>query len=259
MNALQILRGTISDFLEAVQFLTRIPVPSSRYEPDSLSRAVKFFPVVGLIIGIAAALVQWLLTPHLPRMVTALFVVTFLVLITGCLHEDGLADTADGFGGGWDREQILIILKDSRIGSYGSAALTLSMIARVVLLASLPLTQIGQYLIAAHVLCRWTTLPLSYYLPPARFKSDESTDGQGARLAKLTTLSTLITGSLLSFALVGLLLHLHAILAIATAVLVTLLSGLYYKRRIDGVTGDCFGATNQLSEIFVYLCGVWIA
>jgi adenosylcobinamide-GDP ribazoletransferase len=160
MTVQRVLRGTCSDFVAALQFLTRIPI-SSPHAPDSLARAVKFFPAVGLLIGASAALLNMLLVQHLSRFVSALIVVTFLVLITGGLHEDGLADAADAFGGGSTREQILAILKDSRIGSYGGATLTLSLVARVALLGSLPQNRIAAYLIAAHVLCRWTTLPLA--------------------------------------------------------------------------------------------------
>ena len=182
-----------------------------------------------------------------------------MVAITGCLHEDGLADTADGFGGGSSREQILVILKDSRIGSYGGTALTLSLVARVLLLASLPLAQVPKYLIAAHVLCRWTTLPLSYYLASARNQQDQDGAGQGARIAKLTTRGTLIAGSIFSLAICLFVLRIHMAAAVTATILVTLLSGLYYQRKIGGVTGDCFGATNQIVEIAVYLTGVWLA
>ncbi len=257
MNALTLIRKAGADFLTAMQFLTRIPLPTSPYEQDSLARAVKFFPVVGLFVGGSAALFHQLLTPHLPRFVTALLVIVFLVFITGCFHEDGLADAADGFGGGWTREQVLVILKDSCIGSYGGVALTLSLLARVLLLASLQLNQIAAFLIAAQVLCRWTTLPLSYYLDPAR-RDAETWAGQGARIAGLTTRSTLIAGTIFSFATAGVVLRMRALPAIAGAILLSLLSGLYYKRRIGGVTGDCFGATNQFTEVFVYLAGVWI-
>lgn len=251
------LRRIWSDFLAAIQFLTRIPVPA-RYEPDSLMRAVKFFPVVGLMIGACAALLHMLLAPHLPRLASALLVVAFLVLITGCLHEDGLADAADAFGGGWTREQVLTIMKDSRIGSYGCAALTLSIIARVTLLAALPVNKVAWYLIVAQVLSRWTTLPLSCFLPAARALVAGEV-GQGARIAQLTSRSTVSFGSIFSFALAIVALRMRAVIAIAGAILLTLLTGLYYRRRIGGVTGDCFGATNQLTEVFVYLCGVWIA
>jgi adenosylcobinamide-GDP ribazoletransferase len=224
---------------------------------------------VGLLIGAGAALVHYLLVPHLPRPVAGLGVLVFLVMITGCFHEDGLADTADGFGGGWSREQVLLILRDSRIGSYGAAALTLSLLARLVLLSTLPLAHIAAYLIAAHVLCRWTTLPLSYWLPSARaqdpgqihFQPDTPVDGkregQGARIARLTSGGALIAGTSFTVAIVIVMLRMQSIAPILASVAITLLTGLYYRYKIGGVTGDCFGATNQLAEIAVYLCGVW--
>jgi adenosylcobinamide-GDP ribazoletransferase len=253
------VRRAWCEFLSAIQFLSRIPVPSQPFETDSLSRSVKFFPFVGIVVGGSAALLNLLLTPHLPRLITAFLILLYLVLVTGCFHEDALADTADGFGGGWNREQILLILRDSRIGSYGGTALVLSLVGRLLLLSSLPAAQIAQYLITAHMLCRWTTLPLSYFPPAARAQSEQQIDGQGARVAQLTSKGTLIGGTLFSFIIAVLLLGRHAIAPIASAIAVTFLSGLYYKKRIGGVTGDCFGATNQLAEVGVYLCGVWMA
>jgi adenosylcobinamide-GDP ribazoletransferase len=258
MSIVVAVRKSWSGFLSAIQFLTHIPVPSQPYEVDSLSRSVKFFPLVGVVVGGSAALLHLLLAPHLPRLISALLVLVYLVLVTGCLQEDGLADVADGFGGGRNREQILLILRDSRIGSYGGAALTLSLLSRLLLLASIPITLVAPYLITAHVLCRWTTLPLSYFLPAARPGTAEGVDGQGARIARLTTKGTLIGGTIFSFATAALLLRTHAIAPVIVATLLTLLTGFYYKRRIGGITGDCFGATIQLAEIGVYLCGAWI-
>ena len=260
MRLLRWFSQMTEDFLAAAQFLTRIPVPAMPYRTDTLSRAVKFFPIVGLLLGAMASLMHGLLATHLPRTVAALFVVVFLVLLTGCFHEDGLADAADGLGGGWSREQILHIFKDSRIGSYGGAALSLALLARVLLMASLPLPRVTAYLIAAHVLCRWSTLPLSFYLPPASEPgNDGAVAGQGARIARLTTTDTLLFGTLVSLCITIIALHWHAIAAMAAAVSVTLASGFYYRRKIGGVTGDCFGATNQLTEIAVLLTGVWVA
>jgi adenosylcobinamide-GDP ribazoletransferase len=246
------MRQSWWDFLAAVQFLTRLPVPAMAYEQDSLARSVKYFPLVGLLVGGVAAVLDFAVSPHLPRFVTASVVVVLLVGITGCFHEDGLADTFDGFGGGWTREQVLTILKDSRIGSYGAAALTLSLLARVALLASLPAEEVARSLIAAHVLCRWTTLPLSFFLAPARTEPS-----QGARLAKLTSLPSLAIGTALTVAIVVMALGVHSLAPMGLAVLITCASGWYYHKRIQGVTGDCFGATNQLTEILVYAAGVW--
>jgi adenosylcobinamide-GDP ribazoletransferase len=239
------------DIAVAFQFLTRLPVPQVGFAPDGLARAVKFFPLVGLVIGSGAALLEKLLAPHLDRPASALAVLLYLVLITGCLHEDGLADVADSMGG-WSREQRLTILRDSRIGSYGVTALVLSLLSRAVLLAGLPIEHFTAYLVSAHVLCRWSMLPLSYYLSPAREK-----EGQGARIAGLTSTFSLIAGSLFTIATVIVALRKAAIAPLLSAMAVPLLSGFFYARKFGGVTGDCFGATNQLTEIAVYVCGVW--
>jgi adenosylcobinamide-GDP ribazoletransferase len=246
------IRRMSEELVVAFQFLTRIPMPSVRFETDALPRSIKFFPLIGLVIGSGAALLQRLLFPHLGRPLVAFAVLTYLVLITGCFHEDGLADTADGFGGGWDREQILVILKDSRIGSYGATALILSLLGRYLLLATLPLEHFAAYVISAHVLCRWSSLPLSYFLPTARERNS-----QGARIARLTSLTSLTIGSIFSFVIVILALRWAAVAPILVALLAVILTGWSYHKKIGGVTGDCFGATNQLTEIAIYFCGEW--
>ena len=252
MSAIEQMRKLGVEMVVAFQFLTRIPMPSTEFEADSLARAVKFFPLVGLVIGAGAVLVQKLLISHVGRPLVALAVLTYLVLITGCLHEDGVADVADGFGGGWTKDQILLILKDSRIGSYGATALTLSLLARYLLIASLPMEHFAAYVISAQVLCRWSSLPLSYFLPPAREQ-----DGQGARIARLTSLHSLLFGSVFSLAVVVFALHWSAVSPLLVAMLAVALSGWLYTKKLGGMTGDCFGATNQLTEIAVYFCGVW--
>lgn len=244
----------LNDLCAAFQFLTRISVIPVEYQPDTLSRAAAYFPLVGLAVGAAAVLLHLLLIPHFSRLICALAVVIFFVLITGGLHEDGLADVADAFGGGWDSEQILRILKDSRIGSFGAIALALSLGARCLLIAALPLGRFAGFLISAHVLCRWTVLPLGHFLKSARGE-----DGQAARIARKIGLKSIIIGTVLAFGIAAFLLRTRSWVVIIVAVIVTCLTGSYYQRRIGGVTGDCFGATIQLTEIAVYLCGVWNA
>ena len=240
-----------ADLATAVQFLTRVPVPQVAFAPEGLARSVKFFPLVGLAIGYGASLMEKAVSPHFSPQLSAVVVLLYLVLITGCLHEDGLADVADSMGG-WDTHQRLTILRDSRLGSYGVAALVLSLGSRALLLAGLPAAHFTAWVVSAHVLCRWSTLPLSYYLRPARVA-----EGQGARVARLTSAGSLIGGTLFTIATVIVLLHKAAVAPLLSAVMVALLSSLLYLRKFGGVTGDCFGATNQLTEIAVYLCGVW--
>lgn len=242
------------DMATALQFLTRLPLRQLPHDENALSRSAKFFPLVGLLLGLFGSLVYLWLVRHLPAAIAALLTLTFFVLATGGLHEDGLADVADAFGGGWNREQILAILKDSRIGAFGAVALVISIGLRLLLLANLPLNHLAGYLVSAQVLCRWTSLPLGYALPPAR---DTSSHSQGARIASQISGGSLVFGSLGTVLIVIFVLRSATWIPVVSSVAVTLLSGLYYWRRIAGVTGDCFGATNQLAEISVYLCGVW--
>ena len=242
------------DILTAFQFLTRLPLKRLPHDTSGLSRSSKFFPLVGLAIGILVSEMYLYLVRHLPAAIAALFSLALLVLATGGLHEDGLADVADAFGGGWNHEQILAILKDSRIGTFGALAILFSVGLRLLLLANLPLSRFAAYVISGQVLCRWTALPLGYTLPAARQSS-----GQGARIARQISAGSLAIGTLITLAIVLYALRKALWGPILSTLTVTLFSGLYYWRRIGGVTGDCFGATNQLAEIAVYLCGVWHA
>jgi adenosylcobinamide-GDP ribazoletransferase len=249
-------RRLATDLIVAFQFLTRIPTPQVPFAPDSLARAAAFFPAVGLALGAAAALLHRLLAPHLSRPLAALAVIAALVLATGALHEDGLADAADGFGGGRDRDQTLLILRDSRIGSYGALALILSVLARVLLLSSVPLRHVAASLIAAETLSRWSSLPLTL-LPAARPQNDLQ-NGQGARLAQNVSRTTLLVGTLLAAAVSLFALRQAAIAPILLTAALVALGGRYFLRRLGGVTGDCFGAVIQLTEIAVLCCGAWL-
>src|SRR5579872_1080241 len=175
----------------AFQFLTRVPLPTFAWSPNGLSRSAKFFPLVGLAIGAVAATLQLWLSPHFPAGIVAILIVLFTALATGGLHEDGLADVADAFGGGHNRDHILAIMKDSHIGNYGAIALTFSIASRILLIAAIPGNKFARYVISAHVLCRWTILPLGLMLPAARKE-----EGQGARLAKQISFTSLIAGTL---------------------------------------------------------------
>ncbi|MGC9158729.1 MAG: adenosylcobinamide-GDP ribazoletransferase [Terracidiphilus sp.] len=246
------MNSIFQDFAAAFQFLTRLPLNWLPYRPDALSRAARFFPLVGLALGAADAGIYLALAPHLSLAFIALLIVLFSTLITGGLHEDGLADVADGLGGGWNKEKALAIMKDSRVGSYGALAIVFSVVGRMLLLAHLPAADFVSYAISAEVLCRWTVLPLGRALPGAGEQA-----GQGARLARRISVPSLLIGTLFALVIVGSLLRWSMWKPVVAAAAVTLLSGLYYKKRIGGITGDCFGATIQLALVAVYLCGVW--
>jgi len=222
------MRHTASLFLAALQFLTRLPVsPGKDLPPDSLGKAAVFFPLVGLLVGTGGVALNHILSPYIGRNVLVIVILLYLVLITGGLHEDGLADAADGFGGGWQKEQILSIMRDSRIGSFGAIAIAFSL------------------------LTRWTALPLGFFLRSARQEN-----GQGSRVAERISLRSLALGTVLAAAIVGAALGWRSVWTASSVLAVTIISGIYFWRRIGGVTGDCMGAANQLIEATVYFTGV---
>jgi adenosylcobinamide-GDP ribazoletransferase len=246
------MKRLVQNFLAAIAFMTRLPVPQKALgAPDALSGAAVFFPVVGLVVSAGAIILNHVFSRFVAHEVMVVILLIFLVAITGGLHEDALADAADGFGGGWGKDQILDIMRDSRVGSFGALAIVLALLARFVFLGAIPSQRLDHYLVAGEVTCRWTALPLAFFLPAAREQT-----GQGARVAGKITHVSLAVGTLLTVVVSGLALGMKALWVGLVAGLITALSGVYYRSRIGGITGDCLGATNQLTEIAVYFAGV---
>lgn len=242
----QALVGTIS-------FLSRLPCPGLQHEQPQLARGLLYFPVVGTIIGALAALCFIVANMLWPSSIAVLLTLCALILISGGFHEDGLADSADGLGGGWQREDKLRIMKDSRLGSYGALAMIMSLLLRFATLTSLPVSMVPLALICAHTLARWSALPLLRSTPYAGISDSKmetaahslSAGGRGYRfwLAGAYSLGLMlillpVTTSLVSIAAIGLLL---------------IFWRLHCLRQLDGITGDTLGAANQLVEITIYL------
>ena len=169
-------------------------------------------------------------------------------MTTGAFHEDGLADTSDALGP-HSREKALEVMRDSRIGTFGAVALWAVLTLKAAALAVLPPHSFWPVLLTAHVLARWSSLPLARWLPDAR-----GAKGLGAGLAALINRRGLLMATVLMavclFALVGL--H-RSLWLLGSALTVLLLTGIFYRRRFGGVTGDCLGATNQLVETLTLL------
>ena len=243
------LRGAGHDCATAVVFLTRVPVPW--HIPDleqRLPRATPWFPLVGLGIGAVGAL-AWALVALLgDPLLAAIAAVAATALVTGAFHEDGLADTWDGLGGSPECERALAIMKDSRIGTYGTLAVVLVVLARIAALSALAGAAVAA-LLGAHVLARLSSLPLIRALPYARsdggtgkpFAGGVSRGGLAAAAAFSAAVSLLLWGFIGAVAVW---------LAGAAVVVVT---GWWYYRRLGGITGDTLGATNQLVELAAYL------
>jgi adenosylcobinamide-GDP ribazoletransferase len=238
----------------AVQFLTRIPilfVPDDAYDAPAEGRhkALVFSPAVGLLVGGLGAL-AWLGADALalPPLACAVLAVTATALVTGAFHEDGLADTSDALGP-HDRARALEVMRDSRIGTFGAVALWAMLTLKVTALAALPPRSLWPVLLAAHVLARWSSLPLALLLPDARGEA-----GLGAGLAALIDVRGLFGATALMLACVLLLVGpRRAALLLLGALAVTTLTGRFYQRKFGGVTGDCLGATNQLVEALTLL------
>ena len=268
----------IRHFLLAVQFFTRIPVTGRLAEwvgfsPEMLRASAAHFPGIGVVIGGAAAAVFALLQLLLPDttftpLVAAAFSTVATVWLTGGFHEDGLADVADGLGGSYDRERALDIMKDSRVGAFGAMALVLALLCKVALLALLgsvePVPVAGEqahfsgwYVCAAlwtgHIVSRGLPLVMIRRLPHV----GDTAASKSKPLADQISAGGLAVASLWCFGALALVSQaFDAInLAFACALSVLALMGLlrFFRRRLQGFTGDCLGTTQQVCEIAFYL------
>jgi adenosylcobinamide-GDP ribazoletransferase len=243
----------IGDVAVAVGFLTRLPVrPGTSLTESDLSRAAIWFPAVGALVG--AVMGGTRAAAHLvlgrgPATVLALLAVIFL---TGGLHEDGLADSADAVGAHADRARRLEILRDPRVGTYGALAIAFAVAFPVVVLSPLDDGRFLRAAVAAHVLARWSALPQSVLLPPAR------PDGSGALLrtgAPAAAIGTIVAAALaLAAAGPG-----AGAVAIALAAAATAAGGWVSVRALGGVCGDTYGAVVKLVELAAYagLAAAW--
>jgi adenosylcobinamide-GDP ribazoletransferase len=255
-RAATFLRDAAVKTLAALRFYSRLPAPVLSFErepfalPD-LAAFAPYAPLAGAVIAACGALVLGLARAlALPALVSAGLAVGALVLVAGVFHEDGLADVADGFGGGATRERKLEIMRDSRIGAFGGAALVLSLLLRVASLAALTDEGAG---IAASALIFAGALSRALGLVPIAFLDPARSDGAGAsvgRLAARDFLKSLLTALVIA-AIIGLGVLgfgrtlLAAVLAAAAASAMTAIA----KKQIGGQTGDVAGAAEQLAEI----------
>lgn len=239
------------DLLICLMFFTRLPVRLNLKKHIRLHVSVHMYPYAGIIIGLIGAAVIFLATAmNLPSIPIAILATMAMVLATGALHEDGLADMADGFGGGHDRQRKLEIMKDSRIGTYGVLALVFSQGLRVSVLAELvtfSLTASMVSLVIAAAFSRAISMLFWAALPPARSDGLSKNSGQPDKTSLAMALSlTLLAIVLLSpfgFGLVAL------ILAMLGGFCSLLLLIWICKKQIQGQTGDTIGATQQICEL----------
>lgn len=268
----------VREFLLAVQFFTRVPIVGRLagwvgFSPALLRASAGHFPGVGLLVGGVAATAYAAVNAILPDthftpLVAAVLSTVVSVLLTGGFHEDGLADVADGLGGSYDRTRALDIMKDSRVGAFGAMALVLALLAKVALLALLgsvegvptgwdeaPLSTwyVCAALVAGHTVSRALPLLLIAWLPHV----GDTAASKSKPLADQITARSLLVAFIWLFMALALVLSvldaMNLIVACSFAMLALLWMGRWFKRRLQGFTGDCLGAAQQVCEIAFYL------
>jgi adenosylcobinamide-GDP ribazoletransferase len=229
----------------ALSFLTIIPVPRHRRaDARELAQSMAWYPVVGLLLGGVLAGTALGLKGFLPAPGSAAILVAVLTAATRALHLDGLADTLDGLGGGSTREDSLRIMKDHAVGAFGAAGMVVALLLKYGLILSLLETGQIHYLLIFPVLSRTAMVLLAYLSPYARLEG-----GLGEAMATLTGGDTLALAGGSAVLIAGLAGHWQGLAALTVVAVVTWVLAGYFKKRLGGVTGDVFGAVNEMMEI----------
>jgi adenosylcobinamide-GDP ribazoletransferase len=237
------LQDGLKAVVAAFAFLTRIPVWRGPLRDDDLGRSVAFFPLVGLVLGLALAGVGAVAGSELSPVVAAVLLAALLAAMTGGLHLDGLADVFDALGGGrGDRARMLELMRDSRIGAHGATALVLLLAAKIGALTQVIDRQDLLTLLAFPTLGRWAVTPLIVFFPYARAEGlgRAFKDGAGRVQVGIASATAVVVVAVLGgrFALPAL-----------GSVVVVLLFGLWLRHRLGGLTGDVYGAAIELGEV----------
>ncbi|WP_407919429.1 adenosylcobinamide-GDP ribazoletransferase [Chitinasiproducens palmae] len=240
--------------IAAFAYFTRVPMPAIGSDAPALAAAGRYFPLVGLFVGGCGALVLLLAACLWPPTIAAGLALATTALLTGALHEDGLADCCDGLGGAFSRDDVLRIMRDSRIGAFGAIGLVLALGLRWQAIAALPTPLAAWVVLVAHPASRSAAISLVWALPYAREsgKAQAITAGFGTVARSVAVLTGLPWLFWLDWRCgVAMLLTL---LALRAALL------RWFKRRIGGYTGDCLGLAQQLAELSIYLVALaWYA
>ena len=247
------MRTQLELFFIAIGFFTRLPVPGwVGFAPEKLGHAARYLPLVGWLVGLAGVAVYLLAVQVLPVDIAVVLAMAATIRITGAFHEDGWADACDGLGGGWSREQVLAIMKDSRIGSYGTIGLVLMLLAKYLALTNLGADEdypVIAALLVAHPLSRLVAVGLMASLDYVR--PDDS--AKSAPVARRPTAAELGIATLAGVLPLLLLNPREALAALAVCAVVGIQARRVFVRRLGGYTGDCLGAAQQVAELATYL------
>ena len=238
----------MKSMVAAIRFLT-ILGPSKRAEvsADYLPRSLLYFPLVGLLIGIILVGANFLLSKHLNHSVVNLSIVILLIILTGALHLDGFADTLDGFYAGKDRQEILKIMEDSHIGTVGAIGLVILILSKFVLLEGIPEAIKCKALLLVPLSSRWAMVVSGSFSKAAK------SEGLGKFFCKPVSLREWLGATVFTLLAAFLILKTQLIPFFLSLFLFTLILTRYIVKKIGGMTGDTFGALNELTEVFSLL------
>lgn len=241
-------------FLNAIMFYTRIPVPKNLpYSDEMLNRSTRYFPFIGWIIGGIGAAVFYGLQFIFPPELTILLSILVTIFITGAFHEDGFADFCDGFGGGYTKEKILTIMKDSRIGTYGSIGLIGMLATKFLSLDVIDSATIPLILVTGHALSRLMPVLVIFTSEYARADLESKSKPIGQKGKPIDLLVAIFFGlALLAFVPLT-----FSVVIVLILLVTTFIFRNYIVGKLGGYTGDCLGALQQISEVLFYLA--WVA
>ena len=238
-------------FLAALQFLTIIRIPWRReVQTEDLGRSAGYFPVVGLIIGLILAGLNWLFGLILPSSVANALLIVSLVILSGALHLDGFVDTCDGIGGHKPVEARWEVMHDSRAGGFGIVGVVLLLLVKYVSLDSIPEPLLMMTLVLMPVLSRWAMAYAIFIYPYARPSGLGKVFKQGTSWPRFT-MATLIA-FVIVVALIPLL-RLTGLAAMFGVWIITVVLAAYFKSKFSGLTGDNYGAINEVTEVAVLI------
>ena len=248
------IQKEIHYFFTALMFFTRIPCPEIKnFESSYLQKSRRYFPLVGWIVGSVAVIVLAIFLKLFSLELAVIASTISGILLTGAFHEDGFADVCDAFGGGYGKEQILRIMKDSRVGAYGAIGIFLLLLLKLQLLIDIGKLDVSLLLISllnAHASSRYVAS--TFVHSHAYVQSSDNSKSKPMASERLSKLEMLFS---FSFALIPLLLYSNWKFALALPIsfVAKFYLGRIFQKEIGGYTGDCLGAVQQLSEIFFYL------
>ena len=244
------MKKEIRIFFAALMFFTRLPCPKwLDHSSEYLAKSSRYFPLVGIIVGSIGALVYYGSSIVFPLPLAILLSMISTIFATGAFHEDGLADMCDGFGGGWNKQDILRIMKDSRSGTYGVVGLCSTLAFKFTALYYIDSTLIPLVLIAGHSLSRFMASTLLYDLDYVREDDQSKAKPAAGRMSA----SSLFVGLLFGISPLVLFFNYYIFLLLIPVFMIRWYLGRFFIKWIGGQTGDCAGATQQICEVVFYL------